>query len=329
MLFLLQALSLLTFVQAQDPFDTYDLVPSNLPSTSDATYSCKFTNRWSGARHPVMYPSDAHWSWPMLVSHNENYEMWSPGSFATLGVEKVAEVRYVLRSILKMSFLEIPDTIVAKRFRLYEQTGSTHDIINEIQGAGSATGDYVRGRVTFNSDTQEQTFDSIIMSSNVPLLSTITMIADSPDWFSGFYDFNTVAESGFWYRSFAIDTYPWDAGTEKGKKYKLNNQAEDPHLPIIQFTVDTVPSNGIFLSPDETTVLPVATWTCELENEPVSPVTPAPVSSPSQDPSCEDADSFQHKNKTRDCSWVAKKSKNRCRKFSEHCPVTCNTCGGR
>lgn len=129
----------------------------------------------------------------------------------------------------------------------------------------------MRGLTTFNSQIQRQTFDSIILTDEFPLLSTITMIADSPDWFSGFYDFDArsgaISEAETWLRGFSIDSYPWDAGTEQGDEYRLANDPQVPQLPISQFTVDTVPSNGIFLSPDQTTVLPVATWTCLLENE--------------------------------------------------------------
>ena len=53
-----------------------------------------------------------------------------------------------------------------------------------------------------------------------------------------------------------------------------------------------------------------------------------PVSAPTTPPGgCEDASSFKVKNKTRDCSWVASKKTQRCKKFSENCPVTCGTCG--
>ena len=53
-----------------------------------------------------------------------------------------------------------------------------------------------------------------------------------------------------------------------------------------------------------------------------------PVSAPTLPPGgCEDVSTFQFKNKSRDCSWVASKKTNRCKKFSEYCPVTCGTCG--
>lgn len=75
-----------------DPFNVYDQVSSRLLSSVPAKYSCTFTNQWSGARHPILYPPSAHWSRPVLVSHNSGYQMWGRGLDATQGVEDVAEV---------------------------------------------------------------------------------------------------------------------------------------------------------------------------------------------------------------------------------------------
>ena len=89
----IQVIATISLGLAQEPFDVLEAVPSRLSVGEDAEYSCKFTNQWSGARHPIMYPEDAHWSSPVLATHNGEYEMWSDGAFATPGVERVAEVR--------------------------------------------------------------------------------------------------------------------------------------------------------------------------------------------------------------------------------------------
>ena len=79
---------------------------------------------------------------------------------------------------------------------------------------------------------------------------------------------------------------------------------------------------------------PVTCETCQTEPPQVNP-TPSPVSSPTATPapvdptptpSCEDTDTFEVKGKTRECSWVASKKEKRCKKFSDYCPVTCETC---
>jgi len=219
--------------------DAFDIV-STTPSTSSATtstvcYSCTFDNNWSGSNHPVNYPSsNAHWSPPVLAAHSSAYSMWKEGGTATDGIELVAE------------------------------TGGFGALVDEIEDAIPKP-NFVVGNAMFNKDTQSQTFASISMDPTNKYLSTITMIAPSPDWFSGFYDFRPIDESTNWYSKFVIDTYPWDAGTEEGDTFSGDNDATDPKEPIVRLTVDTVPSNGVFLNSDKDEVLPMGRWTCSLE----------------------------------------------------------------
>ncbi|VEU34768.1 unnamed protein product [Pseudo-nitzschia multistriata] len=92
------------------------------------------------------------------------------------------------------------------------------------------------------------------------------MAGPSPDWFTGIYNFSPLDPTQqFWYQSFEIATYPWDAGTEQGTTYSINNNPEVPHQPIFRLTRDTVPASGILLDPTRTEVLPVATWSCALD----------------------------------------------------------------
>lgn len=65
---------------------------SDVATSTPANYECKFTNLWSASRHPIAYPSDAHWSPPVVVAHSDAYQMWAPGTLATPGIELVAEV---------------------------------------------------------------------------------------------------------------------------------------------------------------------------------------------------------------------------------------------
>ena len=78
--------------------DILQLVSSNVPATHSAAYSCVLTNKWSGETHPVDYANisgSARWTSPVLVAHNSIYELWSPGTRTSPGVEDVAEVRNV------------------------------------------------------------------------------------------------------------------------------------------------------------------------------------------------------------------------------------------
>eukprot|EP00548_Thalassiothrix_antarctica_P006805 CAMPEP_0194138202 /NCGR_PEP_ID=MMETSP0152-20130528/8053_1 /TAXON_ID=1049557 /ORGANISM="Thalassiothrix antarctica, Strain L6-D1" /LENGTH=366 /DNA_ID=CAMNT_0038835595 /DNA_START=21 /DNA_END=1117 /DNA_ORIENTATION=- len=209
---------------------------SSVPSTETVSYVCDFQNNWSGVNHPRNYPSNAHWSPPVLTAHSDGYSMWREGGMATEGVEIVAE------------------------------TGSPNTLLNEIS-ASSSVENVIVGDVIFNSEIQMQTFDSITMTPTSPYLSAITMIAPSPDWFTGFYDVNAInADTQTWYSEFTVTTYPWDAGTEEGDTFNPNNDATDPQGSISRLDVNTVPSTGVLLNAMQDDVLPMATWTCRLED---------------------------------------------------------------
>jgi len=213
-------------------------VASTVPNTHTVTYSCKFTNNWSGTNHPVNYPSsNAHWSPPIIAAHSKRYVMWEPNALATEGVEIVAE------------------------------SGGPTTLLAEIETAQDerVAGDRVRGVVTFNKNAQSQILSDITLTPVFDRMSSITMIAPSPDWFTGFYNIHPVDESSdFWLQSFEIETFPWDAGTEQGDTFSGDNPAEDPHVSIFQLTKDTVPANGVLLNLEKTEVLPMATWSCAL-----------------------------------------------------------------
>ncbi|CAB9501502.1 Spondin_N [Seminavis robusta] len=230
---------------AQDSYTEVLRTPSNFATTSEAEYSCKFTNLWSEARHPNLYPGNAHWSPPVLGAHSNGYSMWAPGALASPGIESVAE------------------------------TGAVGTLLNEFVAANDLTGDIVTGDVTFNRVVNDQVLDNIIFSREHPYLSSISMIAPSPDWFTGFYDYDPRSDNGnSWAREFTLLTYPWDAGTEQGTGYRLGNSAESPHKVISQFTRETVPENGIFLSSTGNEVLPVASWCCTLVTNVMTPSGP-------------------------------------------------------
>jgi hypothetical protein len=228
--------------------DILQSVSSSIASTNSVTYGCVLTNKWSGATHPFDYArvsDSAHWSKPVLASHNSSYEMWAPQSFASQGVENVAE------------------------------TGSTETLESELMAEmnSGTVANFTVGINQFNNRSPPQLFnDEIFLSEEFPLLSTISMAAPSPDWFTGIYNFSPINEEKFWYESFEIATFPFDAGTEMGSTYSIGNQPEDPVIEIFQLTNDTIPANGILLDPTGVEVLPVAVWNCVLKS-PSSPAT--------------------------------------------------------
>jgi len=222
--------------------DILNLAISTVPIAQSVEYSCILFNNWSGGNHPIEYDivsGSAHWSPPVLLAHSKFADLWSHGDMASPGIENVAE------------------------------TGSTSTLQTEIevlQTKGLA-GDVVVGSNQFNARDPPQLFESITLGPSFPYLSTISMMAPSPDWFSGLSSFCPRGPGGFWFQSFEIATYPFDAGTEQGVTYSINNNPESPHEPISPLTKDTVPDSGILLDPTGTKVLPVMTWKCTLTND--------------------------------------------------------------
>jgi hypothetical protein len=163
---------------------------------------------------------------------------------------------------------------------MVSQEGSTSTILSEIIAAGSATNPVVIGSLLFTQDSERelQLLDFEVDESH-PFVSTITMIAPSPDWFSGFSYFDARdALANVWYQEFEVETFPWDAGTADDLFFP-----EETDSPIFMYSIDRLPSNGAFASAGGITVLPVARWTCTLQTLPVASVVPSV--SPSLEPS--------------------------------------------
>ena len=130
------------------------------------------------------------------------------------------------------------------------------------------------GETTFNNRITTQTLPDITVSGDNHLMSAISMIAPSPDWFSGFYNYDPRIRDRTWAREFILQTFPWDAGTEQGSTYSINNDPEAPHRPIFQLTNKTVPDTGVLMNRDRDEVLPVVTWHCMLVNDVPDPSGP-------------------------------------------------------
>lgn len=200
------------------------------------SYNCEFINQWTSERHPAKFPNGDHWSPMLIASHSKGYTMWAEGSMATSGVESVAE------------------------------DGSTSTLKNELDNAGSSVLDIgtASGSLFPNGNNQSMRItDRLEMDRGHTLISAISMIACSPDWFSGLNKFRPVKD-GKWLQSFTRNSYPYDAGTENGIDYDCSNTATNPKVPISRFRLRNIPSTDVFLNPAKKGVFPVAQWSCTM-----------------------------------------------------------------
>lgn len=159
-------------------------------------YRVTFDGTWSPATHPGGFPSNAHFSGLIGATHDLHVDFWEPGVQATAGIEDVAETGR------KGVFSSEIDSAIAIGFA-----------DKEISGGGIAT---APGSVSLEFDA----------NSRYSLLTLVSMIAPSPDWFVGVHDLSLIDNDG-WIDDRVIELNPYDAGTDNGVSFNSPDSDSD------------------------------------------------------------------------------------------------------
>ncbi len=177
--------SLLTFLSVVQVF----------AQQSVATYDISFTSTWNSTDHGTL-PANAHWSDLVGANHNSNITFLEMGQPASPGIEDVAEL------------------------------GVNTDFNTEVQteiNNGNAQQWLQSGFSPFAA-ISTASLNAIEISSDYPLLTLASMIAPSPDWMIAVNSLNLIDENtNTWKPSIVVDLFPYDAGTEEGFGYSINN----------------------------------------------------------------------------------------------------------
>ena len=177
-------------------------------ASADSTvrYRATFTSTWSQATHPHSsgsLPSSAHWSVLVGGTHSDAVSFWDVGQFASTGIKDMAE------------------------------RGANAQLRSEISaaiGMGSADAVHEDDEILWDaSGTLVMEFD---VSSAFDRVTLVTMIAPSPDWFTGVSGQPLRDEEGNWLDEVVVDLYPYDAGTDSGTDYRSPNAPTNPAQPI-------------------------------------------------------------------------------------------------
>ena len=169
---------------------------SPLPAaTQTITYEVKFEGNWTLASTPGGVVGGAHFTTLIGGVHGSGVTFWQAGQQASAGVELVAELGYT------------------PTFRGEVQASShTLSVIQEgVSGGGTGT-------ATFNID----------VTRTHPLVTLLSMIGPSPDWFVGVSGVSLLDGSNQWRQSHVVDLFPYDAGTEDGTEFSLSNPDTNP-----------------------------------------------------------------------------------------------------
>ena len=165
-----------------------------------ATYRVTFEGRWTTIATPDGVPGGAHFSPLISAVHNDQATFWSSGGTASAGIESMAEL------------------------------GGTDTLKAEIAAAGSNAGAVIE-RMGNIGATATVTADFTVTPTH-PLVTLVTMVAPSPDWFVGVSGLSLLDAQGDWLASHSVDLFPYDAGTEEGTEFSLSNAATSPRGTI-------------------------------------------------------------------------------------------------
>ena len=169
----------------------------------DVRYDITVTTNWSEQTHPGTYPtnSGAHLSLMSFLAHNDQISVWELGGLASPTVKQMAETGDLIK---------------------YQD-----DAVDYI-----ADGDAAWSWWNFHTGpTESWTVTLQTVNDAHPLLTIMSMIGPSPDWFVGVSALD-LREDGIWRNKVVVDMYTYDAGTRSAVQFELFGPLEHPPKPI-------------------------------------------------------------------------------------------------
>jgi hypothetical protein len=157
-----------------------------------ARYRLTFEATWSAGTHPTDFPPNPHFSGVIGATHSDGVRLWEEGGTATPGIKNMAE------------------------------TGGKSPLDSEIEaliGTGEACELISGGGIAVSPGVVTVEFTA---QRDCPLVSVVSMIAPSPDWFVGVAGLSLLGAEG-WIEEQVVDLYSYDAGTDSGESYASPN----------------------------------------------------------------------------------------------------------
>ena len=176
---------------------------SSQAATQTAKYHVRFDATWSSTSHPFDWPPNPHFSSLVGGTHDASVHFWQPGALASQGIKDMAE------------------------------RGLTSPLDSEVAAAiaaGHAGAVILGGAVPVSPGVATAAFS---ISQAFPLVSLVTMVAPSPDWFVGVESLRLFVD-GEWVERITVPLYAWDAGTDCGTSYRAANCISAPPQVIGQ-----------------------------------------------------------------------------------------------
>ena len=153
----------------------------------EATYRITFSPNFTEMSHPTDYPNNASFIKMMVVAHNANTSVFRVGQTASAGL------------------------------KAYAEDGDTSPLELELVSVGDANSANVQ--IGMDIGPTGSNFVDIVVTPSTTLISFISKLSPSPDWFVGFDSFNLVNPDNTLVESFETTLFGYDAGTDSGVTY--------------------------------------------------------------------------------------------------------------
>jgi hypothetical protein len=207
--------------ELDEPAAFFRVAGMAMTGPGNARYRVEFTASWSAQTHPMNFPPGPHFSGLIGATHNSDISYWMNGAIASPGIEQMAETG--------------AKTLLQQEIMASINMGASENLLSG-------------GGIAMSPGSRQMEFD---ISDTHPLVTLVSMIAPSPDWFVGVHGLNLI-QNGDWVNDMTVDLYPYDAGTDSGADYVSPNLNSMPAEPIARITGapllngDTVPPLGTF-----------------------------------------------------------------------------------
>jgi hypothetical protein len=170
---------------------------------SEARYRLEVDITWSQQIHPHDGPAQGgHMSGLIGMTHTHRYVLFADGRTASSGLELVAESGRT--AVLRAELDE-----VRRRQRI--------DAVFDAPGLAT-----VPGRFTTEFTVKQPQ----------KLVSFVTMLAPSPDWFAGLSSIDLSDGEAGWRDKAEFTLWVWDAGTDNGEVYEAPNSDTQPRQSV-------------------------------------------------------------------------------------------------
>ncbi len=165
---------------------------------TETQYRLTFQANWSSSTFPTNFPGGAHFSPLVGAVHDSGNEFWSPNNRASSGIESMAEV------------------------------GGTGTLVAEIN-ARTPTTSYTGSGIGSTGTTSI----NFRVSQDCPLVTFVSMVAPSHDWFVGVTG-EDLRDGSNQFVDKTVNLVVWDAGTEDGTDFSLSGTADTNPQGIIE-----------------------------------------------------------------------------------------------